>query len=298
MRINIRYWFLLLTVLTLSCKREREIVTQYAPAAQEVYPTDTVLQAIGNKRAMIIIAHDDDMCNMAGTISKLNKEGWQIHTLSFHKGEERDEAQKTACNNILDSVAFFDLEYSQWRKDYGKSDNIELSVPRQKFAEVFDSSLVANELTKRVNEFQPSVIFTLDNEIGGYGHAEHIFISQLVLDLAKSKAFPVSYIYQNVMTRHMMTAIMERHSQRMEKWGLESNGWEKAKEIYNVEGMPAPTIQVYITSESNEKMNYLKSYNQRERKTIDFFIPAFQEYSAEEYFKIFNREFFKVIKLE
>lgn len=293
-----RYWFLLLAVLTFSCKKEKENITQYAPTAQEVYLTDTVLQTIGSKRAMIITAHDDDMCNMAGTISKLNKEGWEIETLSFHKSEERDRAQKEACKNILDNVIFFDLEYSQWRKDLIRNDNVELSVPKQKFAEVFDSLIVANELTKRVNEFQPSVIFTLDNEIGGYGHAEHIFISQLVLDLAKSKAFPISYIYQNVITKHMMTTIMERHSKRMKEWGFESNGWEKAKQIYNVDGMPEPTIQVYITSEANAKMNYLKSYNERERKTIAFFIPAFQEYSAEEYFKIFDREFFRMIKLE
>jgi hypothetical protein len=44
-------------------------------------------------------------------------------------------------------------------------------------------------------------------------------------------------------------------------------------------------------------MEYLKSYNERERKTIGFYIPAFEEYSALEYFKVFDREFFNVIKI-
>lgn len=61
--------------------------------------------------------------------------------------------------------------------------------------------------------------------------------------------------------------------------------------------MPEPTVQINITSEAQAKMNYLKSYNKRERKTMGFFIPAFEFYSAEEYFNIFDREFYRVIKL-
>lgn len=297
MNTIIKYPILLFFLIAFaSCTTKREVITQYAPTSQEVYPTDTLLQAMNNKRAMIVIAHDDDMCSMAGTISKLHKLGWIIEALSFHKGEERDKAQKLACRNILDTVSFFDLSYTQWRKDLNKSENIELLIPKQKFAETFDSSIVANELIKRVTKFKPSVIFTLDNEIGGYGHAEHIFLSQLVLDLAKSGKISPAFIYQSVFTPHMTASIMARHSQRMKEWGFAGNEWEKAKETYKVSGMPPPTTQIYISNEAKNKMEYLKSYNERERKTIGFFIPAFQDYSAEEYFKIFDREFFNVIK--
>jgi hypothetical protein len=83
----------------------------------------------------------------------------------------------------------------------------------------------------------------------------------------------------------------------MIEWGFSGDGWDKAKETYKVKGMPQPTTQIYIASEANEKMNYLKSYNEREQKTIGFFIPAFFEYSGEEYFEIFDREFFNVIEI-
>ena len=296
---NKKYWILCLVLFCFSCKNVKEVVTPYAPTSNEVYSNDTILQAVIDKKAMIVIAHDDDMCAMAGTISKLNKEGWEIEVVSFHKGEERDKAQIEACRNIIDRVTFFDLDYSLWRIDLNerKEDELYLPIAREKFEEIFNRKLVEDEITKRINNFKPSVIFTLDNEIGGYGHPEHVFISQLVLDMALSKKISVAYIFQSVYTPHMTASIMTRHSKRMIEWGFAGDGWEKAKETYKVDGMPQPTTQIYISSDANEKMNYLKSYNEREQKTIGFFIPAFFEYSAEEYFKIFDREFFHVIKI-
>jgi len=295
---NKKYWILLLVLISFSCKNVKEVVTSYAPTSNEVYPTDTILNAIIDKKAMIAIAHDDDMCAMAGTISKLNREGWEIEVLSFHKGEERDKAQIRACRNILDRVTFFDLDYSLWRIDLNtrKQDELYLPVVREKFEETFNQKVVEDEFIKRVNNFKPSVIFTLDNEIGGYGHPEHVFISQLVLDLAQSQKISIDYIYQSVYTPHMTTSIMERHSKRMLEWGFAGDGWENAKETYKVAGMPLPTTQINISTEADSKMDYLKSYNEREQKTIGFYIPAFFEYSAEEYFNIFDREFFHVIK--
>ena len=90
---------------------------------------------------------------------------------------------------------------------------------------------------------------------------------------------------------------MKRHSERMKSWGFPGNEWDYAKKVYRVEGMPEPTVQVKIAGEAQQKMDYLRSYNKRERKTVGFFIPEFEKYSAEEYFTIFDREFFRVIKL-
>jgi LmbE family N-acetylglucosaminyl deacetylase len=278
-----------------SANKEREDILPYAPAAEEVYPSDTILSKCTRKRAMILIAHDDDMCAMSGTIALLNQRGWDIKVLSFPKGKKRDRAQIKACRAILDTVAFYRLEYSQWRKDYKKGEQLPLYIPKQQFSQTFDSGMVAREIINQFQSFRPEVLFTLDNEVGGYGHAEHVFISQLALDLATAKKITPTYIYQSVFTPHMTNSIMERHSRRMKSWGFAGDGWEKAKATYNVEGMPLPNVQVSITDVAGEKMNYLRSYNTRERKTIGFFIPAFEEYSPQEYFKIFDREFFRVI---
>ncbi len=299
MNTRTNYWLIIIIFSFAFNKGRRDDITQFAPTSQEVYPTDTILQSIEIKKAMIIIAHDDDMSAMSGTISKLNKEGWEIDVLSFHTENEREKAQIVACRTLLDRVIFFDLNYSQWRLDLNerKQEELYLPIEKEKFAITFNQKIVENELIKRVNIFNPSVVFTLDNKVGAYGHPEHVFISQLVLDLAQSKQIPVTYIYQSVYTPHMTESIMMRHSKRMIDWGLKGDSWEIAKKTYKVEGMPKPTTQIYITSEAIEKMEYLNSYNERERKTIDFFIPAFEQYSAVEYFKVFDREFFNMIKI-
>lgn len=288
---NLLFPILLLTCLLSACKVED--VRPYA--AVETFPEDSTLQGIKSQRAMIVIAHDDDMCAMTGTISALNKRGWEIRVLSIPKGVERNTAHRKACKNILDSVSFFSFTETDFRKDTATIKYE--AVPKSRFGEIFNRNLVKAELIENISQFEPAVIFTLDNEIGGYGHPEHVFISQLVLELAEADSISTEYIYQSVYTDHMENSIMDRHSKRMRSWGFPGDGWDKAKAAYAVEGMPEPSVQIDITSEAQPKMAYLRSYNERERKTMGFFIPAFEDYPAEEYFLIFDREFYRVIKI-
>jgi len=194
-------------------------------------------------------------------------------------------------------VRFFNFTHEQFRNDLDSNETLYAAIPREKFNEVFNKSIVQTELLKHIREFNPDIIFTLDNEIGAYGHPEHVLISSMVLDLALADSIKPTFIYQNVYTPHMAKTIMSRQSKKMKEWGLDGNGWENAKAIYKVKGMPEPTTQINILSEAEIKMGYLKSYNERERKTIGFYIPGFEDYSAQEYFSIFDREFFKVIKI-
>lgn len=292
---NLPFIIIMLAIVIISCKG-KEDVKQYAPV--ENYPNDSLLQTIENKRAMIVIAHDDDMCAMAGTISMLNNSGWEIAVVSFSKTPERNAAQIKACRNILDTVMFAELTTGQIRNDNEEVRKGYYAFPKDSFDLVFNKSVIEDEFLKHINQFNPSVIFTLDNEMGGYGHPEHVLISQMVVDLSDQKRISPAYIYQSVYTNHMENSIMQRHSKRMKSWGFPGDEWDNAKRIYGVDGMPEPTVQINITSEAQPKMDYLRSYNERERKTLGFFIPEFEKYNAVEYFTIFDREFYRVIEIK
>lgn len=281
-----------LILLFFACQ-PAEDVRPYAPV--ESYPEDTLLAGIAEKRAMIVIAHDDDMCGMAGTISKLHKMGWEIGVISFSKSEERNAAQVKACRHILDTVMFIDLQPEEYRRDLTGETNPYYAVPKARFDSIFNRELVETELLKQLEAYHPTVLFSLDNEMGGYGHPEHVFMSQLIIDLANEGRITPKYIYQSVYTDHMEKSIMARHARRMKSWGFPGDEWENAKKTYGVDGMPEPTVQITITTEAKEKMDYLKSYNKRERKVMGFFIPEFERYEAETYFAIFDREFFRVL---
>ncbi len=292
--VKLQFIFILLLMTIYSCNR-REDVRQYAPV--ENYPNDSILENITNKKAMIVVAHDDDMCAMAGTVSLLNKNGWQIAVLSFSKTQERNAAQVKACKNILDTVIFAGLSAEQIRNDKEEERKGYYAFPKDSFDLVFSKPIIEAEFVKHINSFNPAIIFTLDNDMGGYGHPEHVLISQMVIDLSEKQHIRPSLIYQSVYTNHMENSIMQRHSKRMKSWGYPGDEWDNAKRIYGVDGMPEPTIQINISSEAQLKMEYLRSYNKRERKTLGFFIPEFEKYSAEEYFTIFDREFFRIIKI-
>ncbi len=285
--------FSFLVLVINSCGVSKNI-SQFA--ATENYPIDTLLENIVEKKAMIVIAHDDDMCAMSGTISLLHKKGWKIAVVSFSSTPERNAAQVKACKNILDTVMFVELKKEQIRNDNEKIRREYAPFPKDSFDLVFNKKLIAEEYIKHITNFNPTVIFTLDNEIGGYGNPVHVLISQMVIDLSNENRIHPKHIYQSVFTDHMENTIMKRNSERMKSWGLPSDDWDNAKRIYGVNGMPEPTVQFSIVTEAKPKMDYLRSYNERVQKVIGFFIPEFYNYSAEKYFAIFNREFFRIIK--
>lgn len=286
----------LLLLPAMACA-QREEVKQYA--AVEQYPPDTLLTALSPGRAMVVIAHDDDMCAMTGTLSILHKKGWLIKVLSIDKGPKRNEAHRKSCRHLADTVSFLPLKPEQLRRDTKSDQPPYYAFPKSAFDTVFILEQVKPLLLTEISSFKPDVLFTLDHELGGYGHPEHVFISDLVFQMAQQGKITPQYLYQSVFTDHMEVSIMGRHRKRMISWGFPGDEWDKAKEVYQTpNGMPEPDVQITIVSEAEEKKQFLMSYNERERKTLGFFIPAFQEYTAQEYFSIFDREFFRIIRVD
>ena len=126
-------------------------------------------------------------------------------------------------------------------------------------------------LIAKINEFKPSVIFSVDNEFGGYGHPEHVFLSQLVVDLFLNDSIIADRIYQGVYTDHMEKEIIEKWLyNRMKKYNFPDT-YSIAKKTYNLPGMPQPTVQINIIKQAEEKMKYLMSYHYDARKNMKKF---------------------------
>ena len=138
---------IILLAIFSACKRED--VRPYA--ATEVFPEDVILQTIENKRAMIVIAHDDDMCVMSGTISALNQNGWEIRVVSISMGENRNSVHRNACKNLLDSVMFYDFSESEFRIDTASIKYA--AVPKNKFNEMYNRPLVVQEMVEIMSLF-------------------------------------------------------------------------------------------------------------------------------------------------
>ncbi len=86
-------------------------------------------------------------------------------------------------------------------------------------------------------------------------------------------------------------------AEKMKEWGY-PNASTIANQLYNIDGMPEPTVQVNIFEVADTKMKYLRAYDEDIRKKLRKFIPYYENFDAKTYLGIFDREFFRVIELK
>lgn len=286
----------LAAVLLIGCSAPPTLEELRHYAATETFPEDTYLDTVSVKRALVIVAHDDDDCAMSGTIHGLSRKGWEIEQLNFQTTPLADGAATHPSSLICKGYHQILAEGAFRGGDPGDTLPAYLPIPKERFGSVFHSAMVKDTLVPLINAFAPAVIFTLDNEIGAYGNPEHVFISQLVLDLFNSGSIHAQRIYQPVYTDHMeRTIIGERLSAILKEHDF-SNTYAIAKEVYGVEGMPVPDVQVDIRTDSLGKMAYLMAYSEKAKNSLRKFVPYFEEFPAGQYFSVFDREFFRVIE--
>ena len=278
-----------------ACSHNASIDELKKMAATETYLDDNYLDTVSNKRALVVLAHDDDDCAMSGTIAKLKAAGWQIKQLSLVTHELREGRSNHPASIICQGNEPI-VQDAFYRNGLDTMQYPYVPIPKEEMEKQFLRDKITQALVAKIKSFQPSVIFTLDNELGGYGHPEHIFISQLIFDLFKEKAIPTQRIYQSVFTNHMEKEIVDNWLHNRMKNSGYPNATEIAKKLYNLDGMPEPTVQVNIFTQADAKMSYLLSYPETVRKNLRKFIPYFEQFDALTYFTVFDREFFRVIE--
>jgi N-acetylglucosamine malate deacetylase 2 len=266
-------------------------------APKESYPEDAWLNTATNKTALIIVAHDDDAISCSGTIIRLCKDGWKVKELCFYntntdpKVNERNRQRQQDIQKVKEIEGLSSFEFAQipFRNLQLLPTPEYMPATNEEFSKEYNKDTLLFYIRHFIEENKPSIIFTLDNNIGGYGHPDHKLVSQLVLDecmqQAKNNSFPVQYIYQGVFTPSMVENIIS---------GLPV--YKSAVKTYRLKS-PLPDVQVTISSVGAEKKKVMQAYS-TEQNSIRQFWPSYQYYPGAIYFHLFNREFYKVVKLK
>lgn len=286
---------LLLVVISITaCEEQLSLSELQSFAAVETYPEDRFLDSVQNKTALIIVAHDDDDCAMSGTIAKLTARGWNIRQLCLQNHVNPATGQNGSP--VICKGSQLILSDQKYRLGLDTMKYPYLPISYETIDKQFLTSKVSNALIPVVKAFNPSVIFTLDDVKGGYGHPEHVFISRLVKKLVETHQISCLRIYQSVYTNHMESEIVDKWlNAKLEKWGY-PNASKLANRLYGIDGMPEPDTQVNIVSVAETKMRYLKAYDKDTQKNLKKFIPGYDKYDAKTYFGIFDREFFRILQ--
>lgn len=255
----------------------------------EKYPEDTFLDNVDKKTALIIVAHDDDAIGCAGTITELTKKGWQVHYLTFYgnwrkednptrkkEAEAAAQIQKLASIQLIDfSLQRSDTVKEPWRP-----------IPYSEFSNYMEVDSLKNMIAAAISKHNPSVLFTLDNVIGGYGHPEHVCVSQSAIDVTRENETSVQRIYQAVFPRSLNENVLKNNP-----------AFIAAKKVYKAEGSPIPTVEINIVNSSKEKKDVMITYESQKRNLTKIW-PYYNVYPHWIYFRIFDKEYFHVIDVD
>jgi len=266
-------------------------------APKETYPDDTFLDTLKEKRAVIIVAHDDDAIGVAGTVSQLCTSGWNVKELCFYNTDTdaakiaRIQQRQEDVSTVKQIEGLADFVYFNipFRKVTNLSGPEYMPLTKEEFDKQYDTDTLRYYIRRFIDDNKPAVIFSMDNNIGGCGHPDHVIVSKLVLDECsrryRDSTFPVHYIYQFVYSPSMADHILG-----------DLPVYKAALSVYG-KTMPLPDVQVNIASAAVQKKSVMKAYT-TEQNCIRKMWPYYNYYPAFVYFDLFNREFFKIIKLK
>jgi hypothetical protein len=283
----------------------------------EIYPEVANLDLIDNKKALIIVAHHDDMFGCVAITKWLCDNNWDVRAFYFKPPPYRRDSIRER-NGILSTSKVEEIiglkEFTLIDQPLRKETSIgELNIPYAEFKNVFEIDSVTSAISDLIANFKPSVIFTLDNVIGFYGHSDHVFVSRTINNVCQQNksnpSFPVQLIYQTVLppsqAKGVMVDYQKLHHFRnfwgirelLKHRGFNESIYTKAKEIYDCDGMPSPNVQFKIDSLSMCKRRFLVSWAPSEKKNLKRFIPFCYWYPNWIFYKIFNYEYFRENKI-
>jgi hypothetical protein len=283
----------------------------------ESYPGDTSLDSLDNRNALIIMAHHDDSYGTVAVAKWLCDRGWDVRAFYFRAPSyQRDTVRELngieSTGKVVQIIGLkeFTMIGQPLRKDSVISD---MNVPYGEFDQVFRRDTIERIIAGLISTYRPSVIFTLDDQIGLYGHSDHVFVSRAILNLCRKHQsddqFPVTMIYQSVLPPSMAEGVMVKYQklhyfhnfwgmgQLIRNRGFGESVYTKAKKIYACDGMPPPDVQFRIDSLSVYKKRFLESWARSEKKNLKRFVPFSYWYPHRIYFKMFNYEYFRTIRL-
>ncbi len=262
---------------------------------KETYPEDSYLKNELKKIALVIVAHDDDAVVFSGTTSLLAANGWDISFMCFYTDYWRPEdnpTRKQEMNNIaeIQGLKNTDLVDFTVRNRLDTVSNPWMPIPYDKFQDNYKIDSLKIYIEDAIEKYNPSVIFTLDNVIGLYGHPEHVLIGQAVVDICNlykdSLNFSVKKIFQGILPYSQAEKIMGN-----------TDVYSAGKRIYGCDGMPSPDVQINISSFSKTKKRVFLAHASQHRNLKKFY-PYYRYYPGWLYFGIFNKEYFRIINVD
>ena len=234
--------------------------------------------AHSNHRLLLVHAHpDDETINNGATMAKYVAEGAQVTLVTCTRGEEGEvlvpELAHLAASQSDQLGPHREIELANALKALGVTDFRFLGAPSKKWrdsgmmgtepnnrSDVFwnaDLDEAAAQLVSVILETKPHVMVTYD-EIGGYGHPDHIQAHRVAMRAAELAAdkWEIEKIYWNITPRSVIAEGMAK----MKEIGSDFFGAENIDDLPFVKSDELVTAMVDGTSQIEKKLAAMRAH--------------------------------------
>jgi len=198
-------------------------------------------------RMLLVHAHpDDETINNGSTMAMYAALGADVTLVTCTRGEEGEVLVQDLAHlaaHATDSLGDHRVgELAVAMKALGITDHRFLGEGQKKYRDsgmmgtepnnrpdVFwqaDLELASDDLVKVIEEVRPHVLITYD-EIGGYGHPDHIQAHRVAMRAAEKSSWKIEKIYWNVMPK----SVIQEGIDAMKALGSDFMGAEKAEDL-------------------------------------------------------------------
>jgi N-acetyl-1-D-myo-inositol-2-amino-2-deoxy-alpha-D-glucopyranoside deacetylase len=181
-------------------------------------------------RALLVHAHpDDETINNGATMALYAAMGAQVTLITCTRGEEGEiltpelshlassdtdalgEHRETELANAMQALGIIDFRFlAQGEGRYRDSGMMGTEVNNR--SDVFwqaDLEEAADHLVKIIEEIKPHILITYD-EIGGYGHPDHIQAHRVAMRASEKSDWQIQKIYWNTMPKSVLAESMAK----------------------------------------------------------------------------------------
>jgi len=198
-------------------------------------------------RMLLVHAHpDDETINNGSTMAMYAALGADVTLVTCTRGEEGEVLVQDLAHlaaHATDSLGEHRvIELADAMKALGITDHRFLGEGDKKYRDsgmmgtepnnrpdVFwqaDLELASDDLVKVIDEIRPHILITYD-EIGGYGHPDHIQAHRVAMRAAEKSSWSIEKIYWNVMPK----SVIQEGIDAMKALGSDFMGAEKAEDL-------------------------------------------------------------------
>lgn len=225
-------------------------------------------------RILYVVAHPDDEVLMSGTMSLLKRKyGLPIKALYLTHGEDGPTYDLVPKSGLLQRRT---QELNEVKSILSLDELIIKDYPDRYLANQ-DFSLVCASVREEMEHFSPTYVFTFDENIGMYGHTDHVCAGKAAVKMA-ADCPSIKGVFQMTLPKGMLNLAMKVSKTFRERYD-------------NEHGLPSPNLCFPIYRYSKYRLFVTKAHK-TQTAVMRELQPYYDKLPRLLYYAIFDREYY------